>query len=296
MTSLGVLAPVLLSVICLLVANLGRGRHPEMRARVATFLLVAAGIASAAWTVVLGGSVIVRSSGIDPQSSVIAGWFTEHGPVPPLVSILACLNLLHAFMVLRASMPFRYRHHAAASRDLMVSSEPGVVAYAVPGRSPFVVVSAAMLRSLRADEIDVVLAHERSHLSHHHHRYLTAGRLSIAFAPWLRPALRCLRFDLERWADEDAAHEIGDRRLVARTIARVAVADLPAGIALGFNSNHMVRRVEAMLDEAPRQPSRLDAIAAASAGAAATGVASSALQLHHAMSLLHRVELVFASL
>lgn len=70
-----------------------------------------------------------------------------------------------------------------------------------------------------------------------------------------------LREAAEREADEDAAASCGDRRLAARTLARVALLTTPttaapptAAGALAVTGGSAVRRVQALL--APRPQSR----------------------------------------
>ena len=73
-----------------------------------------------------------------------------------------------------------------------------------------------MLRALSADERRVVLAHEAAHLARHHHLYVQLADLAAAANPLLRSTARGVRLAVEREADEVAAAEVGDRRLVAR--------------------------------------------------------------------------------
>jgi beta-lactamase regulating signal transducer with metallopeptidase domain len=81
-----------------------------------------------------------------------------------------------------------------------------------------------MLRALAADEQAALLAHERSHLTHRHAWWILAMDLAAAANPLLTPTGRAIRHTAKRWADEDAAHALHDRHLVARTVARAALA------------------------------------------------------------------------
>ena len=100
----------------------------------------------------------------------------------------------------------------------------------------------------------MLIAHERSHLRRHHHRYVRLTELAVAAIPLLAPVNGRLRFAVERWADEDAADEIGDRALVASAIARAALASRPSPrIGLAMADAGVVERVQIMLaDPAPR--------------------------------------------
>lgn len=64
------------------------------------------------------------------------------------------------------------------------------------------VVTTAMMDALSPSEREVLLAHEQSHIDHHHHRFtLISGVASLA-VPSLRLLARHVRFATERWADE----------------------------------------------------------------------------------------------
>ena len=82
-------------------------------------------------------------------------------------------------------------------------------AFVLPGRPGRIVVSAGMLRALDVEERRVLLAHERSHLDRHHHRFIRLTDLAASALPLLRPVQRHVRFTVERWADEDAAAAVG---------------------------------------------------------------------------------------
>jgi hypothetical protein len=56
---------------------------------------------------------------------------------------------------------------------------------------------------------------------------------------------------LERCADEDAAVVVGDRDLVARAVARAALATVREGPALAMSGAATVRRVRALTVPAP---------------------------------------------
>jgi Zn-dependent protease with chaperone function len=129
-------------------------------------------------------------------------------------------------------------------------------AYALPGLTGRIVVSTAMLHALPADERAVLLAHEAAHLTHRHHAYLLTAELAAAANPLLRPSLRAVRRAVERWADEGAAAEVGDRELAARALARAGLArgssrrQGPAA-ALAGSEAFVIDRVRALLQEPP---------------------------------------------
>jgi hypothetical protein len=152
---------------------------------------------------------------------------------------------------------------------------------------------------LTESEQAVVVSHERTHARYRHDRYLLIARIAEATCPALRPLTRRLQFSLERWADEAAARQCGDRSLVARTLAKVALATTGPTPSLGFAGSSftglefaglgfaglgVVARANALLDEPAGQPS-MPALVGILGGIAATGVLA-AVQLHHLGPLL----------
>jgi hypothetical protein len=98
-----------------------------------------------------------------------------------------------------------------------------------------------------------VLAHERAHLARRHHRLTTAAAAAAAVNPLLIPVRRAVEFLVERWADEDAAADVGDRDLTARAVARAALAASGPGPApaLGIDGGAAVQRVRALTRPSP---------------------------------------------
>ena len=77
---------------------------------------------------------------------------------------------------------------SAAAGELVVFTSTVPQAYAIAGgrgRAGRIVVSDTMLRLLDAPERQVMLAHERAHLTHHHHRYRTLAEVAAAVNPLL---------------------------------------------------------------------------------------------------------------
>lgn len=171
--------------------------------------------------------------------------------VPLGLAAPAALALL-ALAVRAARLMHRWRDLAIepSSEALAVIRTSEALAYAVPGRPGHIVTSQGMLSLLDAEERRAMLAHEQAHLDLAHHRYLRAAELA-AGVPLLRPVARAIRYATERWADEEAAVAVGDRRLVARALSRAALAttpSVPAG-AVGLVGEGMVERVTGLLDQ-----------------------------------------------
>ncbi|MDQ0766905.1 M48 family metalloprotease [Streptomyces canus] len=177
-----------------------------------------------------------------------------------------------------------------AAGDLCVVDSPEPDAYALPGRPHRIVVTTAMLRSLGPDEREALFAHERAHNQGGHHYFLAAAELAAHCHPALRPARATIRLAVERAADEAAAAAMGDRRILARAIARAALAGQAArstrpDFAPAATAGPVPQRVAALLT-APAGHSRrsvgwvallLAACTALSATAATTG----AIAFHH---------------
>jgi Zn-dependent protease with chaperone function len=112
---------------------------------------------------------------------------------------------------------------------LVITDDDRPTAYSVPTRAGAIVVSTGMLRLLSAEERRALLAHEDSHLRHRHALYVLLADLAAAANPLLRPLAGRVRLAVELQADEDAVAETGDRRAVARALARASLAVSAAG-------------------------------------------------------------------
>jgi beta-lactamase regulating signal transducer with metallopeptidase domain len=189
--------------------------------------------------------------------------------VPVTISVLAAASLavLAAAGVLdwrrarRATRDLRNLHASAPPGELIVVRSPALLAHALPavGRSPGrIVVSDAMLQALNPAERRVMLAHERSHLRHRHDRYRRLARIAARLNPIVSPAVGATDFLLERWADEDAARSVGNRRLTARAIARAAVT-APKRVQrseASFAAQRVAARVDALMTTSASSASR----------------------------------------
>ncbi|MEF9908126.1 M56 family metallopeptidase [Streptomyces sp. P9-A2] len=184
----------------------------------------------------------------------------------------------------------------AGEGDLLVVPGNDVDAFALPGyrgRRGRVVVTSGMVRSLKAREREVLLAHERAHLAGRHHLLSAVVDLAAVVHPALRSLRDALVFHLERWADEAAAAVTGDRRMAAAAIARAALAGSSHGRASGYpllsvTSGPVPRRVEALLGPEPEGPR--GARRAGAAALAVTVVAAAVAGLALAYGLHEYVE------
>jgi hypothetical protein len=142
--------------------------------------------------------------------------------------------------------------------DLVVLDDPDPVAYAVAGRPGRIVVSTAMLARLTAEQRRALIAHEAAHLRHRHHLYVHLTRLAAAANPLLRPVVGTVAAGIERWADEDAAVEVGSRTVTAHALVRAAGAGAgrSTGAVLAAAEHGVVDRVRALLAPAPTDHAR----------------------------------------
>ena len=237
-----------------------RGR-PAVAARALTLAAVVIG-ATTFWSLLLLALTLVDDL---PQYRVLGENPLLHlpEPVPDQVGVLA-LGVL-AWVVARFGMELaarlntlrRLRAVGPGTDGLVVADWTEPVAVAVPGRPDRVLVTSGLLRLLDTEERRVVFAHERAHLVHRHHRLVWATALAAAVHPLLVPVRDAVAFLAERWADEDAAAEVGDRDLTARAVARAALATgrPEPRAALAMHGGVVVRRVRALTEPAP-EPSR----------------------------------------
>jgi Zn-dependent protease with chaperone function len=251
-----------------------------------------------ALAVVWAVSVLAMSFALEhPTLASIFGWcravFSTHDRVSMPVGVAAWIVL--ALMTGSGARHLwrRRRASAAPTSDVIQSDVP--LAFAVPGRVGQlgrIVVSTGMLAALDEDERRVLYAHERSHLHRHHHRFLHVAEAAAAAVPFLRPLSRQVRFATERWADEDAAAEVGDRHIVARAIARAALA--ASGVehrspALSFTGCSTRARVAAMLKPSLRTPWTSMSLILLGVSTLAVSIAGSGIQLHHLVEFVGHI-------
>lgn len=245
---------------------------------VAVWSLTGVAVASAvAWIVSLG---IIASTGVERTSFVAhlvhysATYWRHVDPVavPSAIAagvvFLVCLALFGRALgheVVAARSIRRLAEGFSGSSDVVFVSDETPHAYAVGGRRPRIVVSSGLMQMLGAAERRAVLAHEAAHLRRRHHVHLRVLRLAAAVHPLLRPAVRAGLLAVERWADEEAAGNLGDRTLVARSLLRAALAgrgaSMPAGVLAHSSSGDVSRRVAALLAAPPRPRSSIAAVA-----------------------------------
>jgi Zn-dependent protease with chaperone function len=256
-----------------------RRMRPDTAARLITALVVLS-FGAAIWMILLVVTAnVVQMHGIAERLAWCSDVVTRHrGSFTPFG--LLALGAAAAAVVSAARVRLRQRRERAddEGEELAVIRSEQPVAYALPGRPGQVVVSTGMLRSLDLHERRVLIAHERSHLRRGHHRYIRLTELAVAAMPLLRPLNSRVRFAVERWADEDAADETGDRALVACAIARAALASHSSPrLGLAIADDGVVERVEIMLAGPANRSPLIEATLGAVIFAGAAGLVASLL-------------------
>jgi Zn-dependent protease with chaperone function len=258
-----------------------RRLRPHAAARLITSLVLLS-CGAVVWTLLLIISAnVAQLHGIAERLSWCHDLVRHHrGSFSPLGIAALIAVVLASISVIRVGLRQRRQPTPSDERELAIVASEYAVAYALPGDPGQIVVSTGMLRSLDPQEQRVLLAHERSHLRRRHHRYIRMTEVGIAAMPLLAPLNARLRFVLERWADEDAAAEVGDRAVVACAIARAALAtqSTPA-FSLAMAECGVVERVEIMLAGPSERSVVLETLLGAVALAGAMGLVASLLLL-----------------
>ncbi|UXY25294.1 M56 family metallopeptidase [Streptomyces sp. HUAS TT20] len=297
--------PLLLSLIAPLGA---RPLAERCEPRLATCLLTTSALVLGAATTISLGLLAVAGLVRIPQLAALGHWSAQTArhddPAELSVSLIAGLLLGGAVLMAARMLWRRARSLATAAweaacmpaRDgLVVVDDDTPDAFALPGLPGRVVVSTGMLHTLDESEHDVLLAHERAHLTAHHYAFVALTQLGAAANPLLRPFATAATYTIERWADENAATATGDRTRVARTVGKAALAahrtPAPArttGAALGIlgrrsplaSAGPVPRRVAALLAPPLGRHPALTAATAAVLTAATLSTAEAAHDFH----------------
>lgn len=289
--SIGLVLPALAAIACGAVAGVVRWPlKPQVALRVLTVIAVVVAMT-------VGLVVVLTVVGFAARSALVLrviAWC----PVVPLhhqvgIAEGSVATVALVWSVVRIRRLIRLRRWAVEGtegRGLLVVDSPEPIAYAAPGEPGCVVVSRGMLDVLDARERQVVLAHERAHLRQAHHRYLVAGELAVVVVPVLRHLMDQIRLATERCADEAAVTAVdGDRRLVARAIARAAVASAAHGGLVGaFGGGSIPARIDALVGPPVARRWSLTAAGFVSAAVVSAAVAGS-IQVHHFVELIEHV-------
>ncbi|MGK5629136.1 M56 family metallopeptidase [Streptomyces sp. URMC 123] len=296
-----VFLPLVLPLTALPIARLAeRHLHP----RAATRLLTAVGAVLAlcstlclALLMVVGTAQLpgnpLPDSWSDPEVRAAVPWDEVAGKaaiVALAAVVVSCAVTVRRHVRVR-SRARRALRGVPAPSGVAVLPDPTPYAYALPGSPGRVVVSRGLLDRLDGGERRALIAHERTHLAARHHRLLLISQLSARANPFLLPLRSAVAFGAERWADEGAAQEVGDRRLTARAVAKAALVSRAAapGLAAFAGPGPVPRRVAALLGPVPAAglwPSAPAPVLLATFVAAAGTAASALSSLNAAVALV----------
>ncbi len=306
------MAATVAAVACLIVGLVAgflvRVMRPSQGVPLLTAASLAVSLASGLALTAIAAGAIAGLTSVAAQGDWSAAIVEAELPIPRWLGAVACLAVL--FLLLRAArrtmaiMAGLVRAERMC-RDMRAGGGPVVIvdddsadAYTVAGLRGCVVISQRLLSRLDVDERRVLTAHELSHLTKRHHLYVHIADIAAAANPLLGPVSAAVRLGVERWADEDAAFGIGDRRTAGRALARVALLRSSlarihppveprarAGLVptLGVGALQVVSRVQALLEPAPQpRTGRLAIAVLLSLAVLLVGVASLA-HIHEAI-------------
>jgi Zn-dependent protease with chaperone function len=240
--------------------------HPAEWTRAAT-LALRAGHRSLQVALALGAApTVLHTVGIEHAATVCHDMFGPVAPGGPIAGWVAAALLTWTIVAARRARrqlragfeqvrvhAWLGHHEALDGIDLATVAVPAPLAYALPSRDGGQIVLSQLLRSqLNPNELDAVLAHERSHLRHHHHLILeTLAALDAAYRwmPAIGRSTARVRVGLERWADEDAALIPAGRTHVRSALAKTGELLLAPGLA--FTGCAIVDRICALEQAAP---------------------------------------------
>ncbi|QSM61160.1 M56 family metallopeptidase [Mycobacteroides abscessus] len=234
---------------------LGQWLSPSVATRVLGAVALLTGTATVTTLLLLGIGGVLRPMalvgwGLDPDTArALLAADSVPWPLGAAATMMLAVAVVRAWRVIRgerAALNDLRRVVAGHDGELLVLDDERPYAYAVPSGLGTIIVSTAMLSTLDAAERRAMLAHERAHLSGHHHRYRMVSRLAAAVNPALRQLDRQIGFQIERCADEHAATATG-RPVAARSLARAALAG-PAGSSgvLAYAEHAVASRVRAL--------------------------------------------------
>lgn len=265
----------------------------------ATVVLTGAALSTAAGTGFIGCVLGFQALAGEPLVATLGGWdvtsIEASLPGPDAAAVVGAVVLVllarTVLVTVRQGQDLldstRTCRTVPDSAGLVITAD-GQAPEALAGFPGRIVVGAPVLAALTPGSRRAVLAHEAAHLAHRHHAYLQLVEIAIAANPLLRPVRGATRYATERWADESAARQVGDRGAVAAAIATVATLTPPVGrrvrtTALAAAADVTTARVRALLSPATR--SRRGALAAAVLVILAPATAAVAVE--------HRTETVF---
>lgn len=255
--------------------------RPHTAARCSAMLLGAVTVAAVPTLWLIGLSGLAHLGFHNPVIDWSRHLLPEYQPIGAVVGVAALVAALEGTIRMIRVLLHHRRLRCTDTCPLEIIDTDDIYAYTLPGPAATIAISTGLRNALEADEYDVVVAHERAHARHRHDRYKLLALLATSFVPPTQSMATRLDYYIERWADEEALEATGaERRLVARTIAKVALAGASPAPALGIADHGVAARATALLApiEQPAMTTRLQ-----SATVIAVTLLLATYQLHHSL-------------
>ncbi|MEO6653472.1 MAG: M56 family metallopeptidase [Ilumatobacteraceae bacterium] len=222
--------------------------RPDVAARAGAALLAAVSVASVPTLWIVGLSGLTHMGLENPIVDWSRHVLPEHRPFGAVVGAASLVAAVIGTCRVASVVLHHRRLRCTTACPLELVDTDEVYAYTLPGPAGIIAISTGLRDALDDDEFDVVLAHEQTHARHRHDRFKLLGLLTAALMPPVRSVVTRLDYHLERWADEEALDRTGiGRRVGARTIAKVALADPAPAPALGIANHGVAARAAALL-------------------------------------------------
>lgn len=132
--------------------------------------------------------------------------------------------------------------------ETVIVDHPQPAAYCIPGRHHRIVLTSSALRTLQADELEAVLAHERAHVQGRHHIVLVGAHAAASAFPRV-PLFRMAGREITRLVElsaDDVAARLTTRSTVAAALLRVGAGPAPAA-GLAANGGAVTARVQRLM-------------------------------------------------
>lgn len=292
MTLPAVFVPLVAMALALALAAVSRS---WLTPAAATRLLTLVAISSA---LTVGWSLLFAAFGwaiAYPNVDNVARWCTVatpgHHPVGTGLGLVAvivlfigsCRAFVATWQFWRSDVAWR----GTDAVEIVASAEP--IAFAVPGRTGTVVISTGLLKVLSRSQRDALLAHEHAHVRLHHHRYVRLTRLASRVVPLLYPLEQWVSLTTERWADEEAAAAVGDRRVVAEALMAAATLQVTGHGLLFAAGSHLDARLDALLHPPRARPTLARLAFGATWVALGVSMLASVTELHHLVAFVQHI-------
>ena len=246
-------------------ATVGWTRHasPAFATRLLITLSAAVAAALAATLMMLALPLIGRSDSLADHghwSNAVFVRSPASGLVPGVLAAAALLALVSRVVF---ELYRQLRDRAAAVRlrrelgtdygETVVAAVDEVDAFALS--SGVIVMTHGLATALGPDERRAVLAHERAHLDHRHHRYRRTAALLAAANPLLYRVPAATAYLTERWADEEAARATSRATTATalREVARLGGRRVEQSLATAHSAAVCVPERVHALESAPLQ-------------------------------------------